>query len=290
MDYAHYPLLAALASIPMIGMGFYLWRVRRSPGVRKLFYLVVAVLGWLLLNTLELVDPTPEGSLRWAKLTYFLIASVPVLWLLFVMDYHDQPEWLKPARQVLVSILPAATVLLVLTNEYHHLIWKTVSFFSVGGFLALKVTYGPFFWVAWSYNLILLLFGGVVLIRDNLNHFDVYRWQVAWIGAGLLIAVSFNVVYVLRIFPWLKKDYTPVAMALAVLCIAIAMTRFRLFDTVPLGRSVLFDSIDEAVLAVGPDGGLTDIDPAAYALFGLPKSEPGGTAAAGSSDPFLWPI
>ena len=103
-------------------------------------------------------------------------------------------------------LLPALALIVTLTTEYHHLIWRTVSFYSMGNFLALKVTYGPFFWVAWSYNLILLLTGAIILIRDNLNHFHLYRWQVAWIGAGLLIVVGFNVIYIARVFPWLQKD------------------------------------------------------------------------------------
>ena len=61
MDYLLYPLFAALAAVPLVGMSFFLWRMRRSPGARNLFYLALVVLGWLIFNLMELVDPTPGG-------------------------------------------------------------------------------------------------------------------------------------------------------------------------------------------------------------------------------------
>ncbi len=95
MDYKLFPFFALGFSIPLLAMLVYLRRNRQRPGANSLARLSISILGWLALNTLELLNPTEAGTLFWGKLTYLFIASTPVFWLFFVLDYQSRQKWLK---------------------------------------------------------------------------------------------------------------------------------------------------------------------------------------------------
>src|SRR5215216_4201190 len=132
-------------------------RLRRSvAGAPAFVWLALAVAEWVLTYALELGTPSEARKILYAELQYLGIASVPLAWLAFTLQYTGKGAWLTRRRLALLLIEPLITLLLVFTNTIHRLIWSSIG--AAGEFMPLPVEHGPWFWihVAFSYMLMLL--------------------------------------------------------------------------------------------------------------------------------------
>ncbi len=172
----------------------------------------------------------------------------------------------------LLCLIPALTVTLVATNEFHHLVWSSLSIGTSGPFPVLILSHGPWFWVHTAYSYGLLLAGSAVLVRTVLSYPQLYRRQVGmlvvavaapWIGNGLSI---------FRVVPG-GVDVTPFAFTVAGLALVLAMSHFRLFDLLPAllpaARSQVLEKMKDGVLVLDFDGTVVSANPAAASMLGL---------------------
>ncbi len=149
MQYTLFLVLAPIAFLAVAGALVSAYRVRTTREVSTYVLLLCAVEGWLVCNFLELAAGTERWTLFWAKATYLFISTTPVAWLAVMVQYAGKRHWLRSRVYWFTCVIPALTLLLVWTNESHHLVWQDVAFVPVGQFLALNVTHGPWFLSTW---------------------------------------------------------------------------------------------------------------------------------------------
>jgi PAS domain S-box-containing protein len=268
-QYSLFLILAPLAAALAVGVLHYARRYRASAGAETsaLAWLVGAVVGWLVLNTAELLAPSPAPTLFWAQASYLFIAATPVAWLGFALQYSGRTAWRAPRRFAWLCVVPAATAVLAITNPWHGWLWRQYEFVQVGNLVAMRVVaYGPGFWVYAIYAHLVVLLGAVLVGRQYFRSFDLYRRQSAWVVAGALIPVAANLIYLFHLVPGLTKDYTAISFALASVAFMVGMSRYQLFDLKPVAREVVIDDMSDAMLTVDARGRIVDLNPAAARL------------------------
>ncbi len=285
-QYTFYVIIAPLAAAVSIGATIYIWRYRAAPGALALMGTMVAVSAWLILNTLELADPTEAGTVFWAKVTYPFFTIAPVLWLAFALQYTGR-RWLTPIRFALLCVIPFTISALALTNDWHHLIWRSYTFVSVNGLLAMNVVYGPWFWVHITYGYTLVIVGAAIIGGEYFRSFKFYRRQSTWLIVGAVTPLFVNIVYVFRLIPGFRKDYSAVGFAFAGVAFAIAMLRYRLFKLKPMARDALIDRMGDGMLVVDERDWVIDINLAAREMLGSAGADVVGRSAAQVLSP--WP-
>lgn len=143
------PLLAAAAiSAPQ---AVYAWRRRSMPGATAFALLMAAVLVWALSYTLELAVAGLPAKLAWARVTYLCTALLPLLWLLFAVQYGGPEQRVSRRLWLVLPIEPFLTALLVLTNDVHHLVWTHVALDTSGPFPLLHLEHGSWLWLHSAY-------------------------------------------------------------------------------------------------------------------------------------------
>jgi len=267
MQYTLFLVLAPIAFLAVAGALVSAYRVRTTREVSTYVLLLCAVEGWLVCNFLELAAGAERWTLFWAKATYLFISTTPVAWLAVMVQYAGKRHWLRSRVYWLTCVIPALTLLLVWTNESHHLVWQDVVFVPVGQFLALNVTHGPWFFVHLAQSYAMVLLGTLLVSFCYIGYSPSYRKQLRWFVWGGFVPVAWNLIYVLRVVPNLQKDYTPVGLALSVLFFAIGMARDRVLDVRPLARSRVFDTMCDPVIVMDVPGRLVDANPAAVELL-----------------------
>lgn len=274
MQYTLFMILAPLAATVSIWVAIYSWRRRAAQGALALAGYMLVISGWLIFNTLELVTGSEAATLFWAKITYIFISTTAVAWLAITFQYTDQQKWLAPSRFALLCIIPVMTILLAQTNEMHGLIWQSYAFFPVNDLLSMRVTsYGPWFWFFGAYSYILAFLGAGMLIKGYFKSFKLYRQQSIWLVIGALTPLILNIIYVFRLIPGFRKDYSSLSFAFAGVAFAIGIFRYRLFDLKPIARNALIDSMNDAMLVLNNQGRIVDLNPAAQAMIGASGDE-----------------
>lgn len=272
MQYILFIALAPTGALISLAIAGYALRHRYVPGVSALGLYMLAVSGFLIGNTLELMWPTETGTLFWAQLSYLFIAAVPLTWLTFAFQYTGKTSWLALRNFWPLMVIPAVTFLLAQTNPRHHLLWSTFTFQPVGDMLTLRVSYGPWFWIHLFYSYLLLIAGTVLIIGAQTFVTYPYRQQSIWAIVGALSPPIFNIIYVFQLIPGLQKDYTPLALAFAGIAFAVAIFRYRLLDLIPIARAVVVERMQDGVIVVDSEGRLVDLNPAAHRMLGVDEN------------------
>ncbi len=158
-------------------------------------------------------------------------------------------------------------MILLWVDATRSLVWHDYGFQLVDGLLAFNVHYGPWFWVHTITAYTTVAAGSVAIVLHHFRARKLYRRQTITLLVGSLLPIALNLVYVVRLFPGLKKDYTPISFALAGLAFAVGIFRNRLFDIRPIARATLVDSIADPVITLDAVDRITDLNPAAARLL-----------------------
>jgi PAS domain S-box-containing protein len=246
-------------------------RRRTVPGAQALFGLLLGVTIWTLSDGLESALSDLPAKIFVAKLSYLGIQTVPVLFLLFVLGYTHREHWLTPRRVAALWLLPAVTLLLVFTNEWHHLIWANIESVKLITGPKLYFTHGPAFWVAATYHYCLILLSTLLLLRTLVREHDLYRQQAAVLVVATAVPWIANIVYLSNFNPLPALDWTPLAFAVTGALVAYAVFILRLLDLVPVAHNALIERMSDAVLVTDTQDRVVDANPAAHRLFGAAK-------------------
>jgi PAS domain S-box-containing protein len=265
-------LLLAVAAISAVLL-FYSWRRRGTTGAQTLALLMAGVCIWAAGYALELSGADLPTKIFWAKVEYIGIASVPVAWLAFALQYTGREGQLTSRNLALLSTIPFVTLVLAWTNEAYGLVWSSTRLNRDAPFPALEVEHGAWFWVHLSYSYLLLLVGTILLITMLNRSPHLYRKQ----NLALLVAVSVpwvgNGVYVLGLSPVPNLDPTPFAFLLSGMAIALSLFGFRLLDVVPVARQYVMEDMADGVIVLDLQDRVVDINPAAERFVGCSARE-----------------
>ena len=249
-------------------LAWYTWRNRRTPGATPFSILLLILFQWGTSYIFELAAPDLASKLSWATFMFVGVTATPVAWLTFALEYTGRKTWITRTRLLLLSILPLATMGMILTNDSHKLFWSSASLAREGGFLLLNNINGPWFWVHAAYTYTLIMIGLVLIIRALLRWPSQYRGQMVWILLATLTPLIANVITIFQLLPILI-DLTPFAFTVTGVGMAYALFRHRLLDIAPLARDLVIDGMRDGMIVLDANRRIVDINPAAQNILGL---------------------
>jgi PAS domain S-box-containing protein len=243
-------------------------------------YFLVAVSIWSLAYAFELSSSVLSIQLLWAKLQYLGIVTIPVTWLVFVLQYTRRGDWITPRRVALLSIIPVLTILVTWTNELHHLTWYRIEPENVEGLVLLDYTYGVWFWAQTAYAYVLLLVGTVLVVQALLRAPYLYQGQMGTLLVGTFAPWIGNIIYLSGLSPFPNLDLTSFGFSVTGVALVMSLRRFRLFDIVPAAHDAVVRSMSGGLMVIDAQNRVVDLNPAAQRFFGRPAGEIVGQPAA----------
>ncbi len=230
------------------------WRRRSIPGGGPFTLMMCAVVTWTLLSAFESGAVHLEAKLLFSQLAYIGTVNVAPLFLLFVLRYRDRSVRLHPAAVAALFVLPAATLALAFTNPLHGLVWPHIDMESAAALNVAIYSHGIAYWVSLAYYLALCLVGAVILVRAVLRSPGLYVSQTVVLLTAVAVPWIGALVYLLplQLFPGL--DLVSMGFAVTGALLLLGMTRYRLFDLVPVARDVLVGRMSDGLLVVDSAG------------------------------------
>ncbi len=265
------PLL--IAAVISLTLALYAWQRRwAAPAAASFAMLMLAVAEWSVGYALELGGAHLPAITFWAKVEYLGIATSPLAWLVFALQFANQDKWLTRRNLGLLAVVPIITLLLVWTNEAHGLVWSRVDLDTSGPFPAMAPQHGLWFWVHSAFSYTCLLLGTILLIRMVISFPDLYRWQAGLMLLAVLAPWISNGLYLSRLGPFPYLDLTSFAFTLTGLAAGWNLFRFRFLDVVPIARRAVVEGMRDGVIVLDGQNRIVDFNPAAQQLIGQPAA------------------
>ena len=228
--------------------------------VRWFGFMMLGIAIWALSYGLELSSTSLEQMLFWINVEYLGIAFIPAFWLLFLLKFTGKDKWLHPKYFYAFMLLPLITLLMVWTNTYHHLHYKSVGLDNSGPFPLLSLETGPWYIVHTIYFYTLLVWGVILLVNKYRKSDQVFRKQNLTILIAVFIPWVANVLYLFGYRPMGHIDSTPFAFVITMLFLSIGLVRFRLLDIIPIAREKVIEAMNEGLIVTDNQDRVVDLN------------------------------
>ena len=272
------PFIACGILLAILGM--LVWHHRSYPCTRSFSFLMVAASLWAFCTALELTSADLPTQMLAIRIEYLAIVTIPIAWLLFAIEYTGREHWLTRKNIALLLIIPAFTVILVVTNQFHHLFYPAVSETVIEGLSYHIVTYGPAFWIHSIYSYLIITIAILLIIQRFVFTYTLFRVQVITILVAVLIPLFFNIALVSRVGSLALIDPTPFALLISGLVILVGMMRYHLLDIIPIAQEQVIENMSDGVIVADMKGRIIDINFSAERFLGLLHNQAIGLSIA----------
>jgi PAS domain S-box-containing protein len=270
--YVSYQTAMWLSLLVLIFLLYIVWHRRKYPGARAMIALVAGTLVWTFGFLFESNSTTLARQMVFNNIGYLGAMAAPAAWFVFALRFSTNGR-LPAKRQVVpICIVPAVLVLLVWTNEWHHLMWANESLSTSGLFIITVKTYEPFFWVAIGWDYILVISGAIILIRRLFVGERLFRSQAFALIIAVCLPLLWNIIYVFKLVPEPRKDLTPVMFSISGVALVLGLLRFRLLEARPFAYRYLMQQMNDGVFVFDIHDRLLEANPSALKITGINNS------------------
>ncbi|MGE5558367.1 MAG: histidine kinase N-terminal 7TM domain-containing protein [Bacillota bacterium] len=270
--------LGSAAAISL-ALAFYAWKRRRPTGYISFVFLMLSVAEWSLGYTMELGSADLHAKLFWAKVQFLGMVVVPAAWLIFIVINIGRETWLKYRIAILIWAEPVIVCILVWTNDFHKIIWDTMSMPAGGLPASLHPAYRWGFWMHTVYSYMVIFFGAHLLFMSHIQSPHFYRRQTGMLLVGGFAPWVVNIMHIFRLGPIPDLDFTPLALSLSGLAVSLGVFRFNFLDIMPVARDAVIENMRDLVIVLDDQNRIVDLNPSARRIIGETYREVIGRSA-----------
>lgn len=248
---------------------FLMWSRRKMKGGLTLFVLLLAFTLWTFCYGMEMASTSLAADVVWSKISYFATCSAPVLFFIFSLQFTGREQTLTRSRVLLLWIIPLVSLLLVVTNEFHHLIWSAV----VPNLASNQGNYiyyhGFWFWILNVYSYIVLVFATLFLVMEAMLRRKGNKQQANAILLGIPLPWIANILYISGLPPFAGFDLTPVMFSITGLLYTLNLYCNEILDVIPVARNKIFEDLQDGLIVLDQEERIADLNPAAEKMLEL---------------------
>lgn len=264
-------LLLIINTIIGLWMSYFLFKRRESKGVIFLSIWTFAAGIWSFTYAFEYGATDVLLKIFWSKLSYFGIVYCPVSFFFFTLAYSSRLQFLKKKIVIAVYSIASVFIFVVLTNDLHHLHWKSVSIYTETN--TTEYVYGIFFWLFFVFTYFFLFSGIINLYMLYFKFPKRYKSQIGIFILASIFPIAGNISYIFNINPIQGFDWTPLMFMASGILLSVNIFRFGVFDLVPFARNKIFDMMPDAVMVLDNNFSVADINPAMAKIVGKSDKE-----------------
>lgn len=271
MIFTPFSILYLGTSLVAYFVGWLAQRRKTVVGAKELSILTYLVAFCAFILCFESAATEQNTKILLSKISYFCVVLIPVYYLLFVVRYTRLTRFRDIKQGWLLFVFPTVTLLLTLTNEFHHLVWSSFSPISPTTNI-MTYNHGFWFWIGYTMYSYILLFASTLFLFDFLRN---NRHRKAFVLQGWLVAVAgvcpwvVSFFYIFRLNPIEGLDITPISTTLSSILISWSILKSTFLNLVPVARETLVETLPIGVLALDDLNRIQDINQTGKKLIGI---------------------
>ena len=170
-------------------------------------------------------------------------------------------------RYLLFFIVPALSLIVLWTNDYHHLFYKIYSYLYLSD---CKV--GPYMIIHNIYSYTLLFLGVIQMVNVASKNSGFFSKQTLLIVVGISIPLITNILGTLKIIS-MTVYITPISFAFTMLFFALSIFKFKFLGVAPVALQTIVNRISDSYLVLNENLLITDFNSTFLKTFNLSASD-----------------
>ena len=243
---------------------FYLLRIKKKTQLHKIF-IVNCFLTFLwsifLIGQIILVPKYNLEPIMFDYVVYIGICFLPVS-LLFTGVIFANTKIKFSWKHALLLIVPIISLLILWTNDYHHLFYE---YYSTN---IAETVYGPYMIIHNMYSYLLLAIGIIYMLKFSIKNSGFFSQQSMLIILGISTPVVVNILGTFKIIP-MSIYITPITFTVTVLLCALAIFKFQFLGVAPIALQKIVDRISDGYVVLNEDNTITDFNKTFLDIFKL---------------------
>lgn len=192
---------------------------------------------------------------------YIPICLVPITVFFIGLIFANTKITFKK-KYLLLFIIPIISLLVLWTNDYHHLFYKNYSVdFQIN-------EYGPYATIHNIYSYTLLAIGIIYMLKFSIKNAGFFSKQSMLIILGISIPVIVNILGTFKIIP-MSIYITPITFTITIIFCAIAIFKFQFLGVAPIALQKIVDRISDGYVVLNGDNTITDFNKTFLDIFKL---------------------
>ncbi len=233
-------------------------RMQPFRGKSSFLLMIIFSFAWSIILTFESVVPTIPEKVMWSEFEYFCNMGLSLLFFQFILSYNlGKRLWIERRFWILL-LLPLITLILVFTNDFHHLIWTGYSWSPEGNNI-LIYHHGPFFYIAMAYSTIVAVSAIVLLISFIRQRPRFYKHKAGYLITGSLFPLFSGIIYTTGLSQGV--NISPIGLLFTGFIFFWGISRGQLFDIVPAGHRLMIETMPDGVIVLDPNNFIMDVNP-----------------------------
>lgn len=165
-------------------------------------------------------------------------------------------------KYLLLFVIPFLTLLVLYTNKYHHLFYKTYSTNLS------EMVYGSYFYIHSIYTYGLLLVSIGIMINASLKNLGSFSKQTILIIIGTMFPILVNLAGTFKIWN-MNVCLTPISFSIAVIFYTFAILKFNFLKITPIALQKIVDRISDGYVVLDEENTITDFNKTFLDMFNL---------------------
>lgn len=213
----------------------------------------------------ELFSTSEISTLLAIKSQYIGLSFLSIYWAIisYKFRYNRYPH---PANIVLFIIIPVFVFFMVLTNELHHLYYKSITFSKIGNHCLANLEKGPLYYIFTIYSYGILLFLIYSLFYSFKYNDENKKNQSKLMMIGTVFPVILNILYILNLMPN-TIDFTSLGFLILSFFWYIAIIKYEYLDIKEITRIAAFNEVSEGVFILDTNDRIVDFNNFASKVF-----------------------
>lgn len=243
-------IITAFTNVVMI---IYLNKDKKKNQLMKVFkYVVELLLIWCIGMILQITlsDKLNIQKIYFDYFVYIPICFVPIT-VFFLGLIYEKTKIAFKKKYLLLFIVPLITLLVLWTNDFHHLFYKQYST-NIS-----DTTFGPYAIIHNLYSYSLLACGIVFLLKASIKNSSLFSMQSLLIVIGIACPLVTSILGALKIMN-ISIYVTPITFTITILLCAISILKFKFLGVTPIALQKIVDRISDGYVVL--DDSFTIID------------------------------
>lgn len=246
--------LAILSSLSILSSFFItalIFRMKNKVQIHYAFLCtVILVLYWSIIRFVQLIIEDIDLILFLERIHYIGVSLLPVA-VLFTGIIFAKNRITFSRKYILLFIIPIISIILVLTNDYHHLFIVEYSLIST------EFVYGPYYIVHELYSYISIFIGLYYLFYFSIKNSGFFSGQSILIFLGVAFPLSIIILSTQKIVA-MPVAFENISFSISMLFFSFAIFKFKFLNIVPIALQRIVDLISDSYIVVNEAGEIID--------------------------------